>query len=303
MTLPLPPRTPWQRWRDALANPGYRLLLLWVILILMFVVSYQLFASHGNGSGARRPEALGSQDGPWLTILVPYLPLLGVVAFVGLAYARSWRLAAVNKRGVDLMARGESAAAAEIFRGLARTPLGPRGVANLNLGLALLRLGDLRGALEAFALSERRRTVSKAYRPMGAAFIALCSALLGELDASERWVEEARKRSASPAANTRVHLAAEAIVRCRRGDVDGAARLLHQTWGEIERSTAADLVRAFRIVRAFAGESAGGPFAASANDLVAGARPFRAGEYAWLGAGWPEMARYLEARGFGASMA
>ncbi len=136
---------------------------------------------------------------------------------------------------------------------------------------------------------------------MGAALIALCNALAGNLDAAEWWVEEARRRSASPTCATRVHLAAEAILRCRRGDPAGASRLLDQTWGEIERSTGADLVRGFRIVPAFAAESAGGPSATSAGDLIAGARPFRAGEYAWLGAGWPEMARYLEAKGFAAS--
>ncbi len=56
------------------------------------------------------------------------------------------------------------------------------------------------------------------------------------------------------------------------------------------------MVRALRIVRAFAAESIGSP--ALVPDLLAGARPFRPGEYAWLGARWPEMARYLDANGF-----
>jgi hypothetical protein len=113
-------------------------------------------------------------------------------------------------------------------------------------------------------------------------------------------VGEARRRTASPSATTRVHLAAEAIVRLRRGEAVCAVQLLDQAWDEIERSTAADLVRGFRVVRAFAGETAGGTATASSSDFLAGVRPFRHGEFAWLGAGWPEMGRYLEAKGFAA---
>lgn len=214
----------------------------------------------------------------------------------------SWRFrsfAAANQRATDLMASGDSAAAAEAFRRIARAPLAPVGVARLNLGLALLRLGDLRGALEALATAERSRL--KILRPTIAALIALCDALLGELDLAERWIAEARQRSMSSPLATRVHLAAEAIVRLRRGDAPGAARLLDETWGEIERCTAADLVRAFRIVRAFTAEAAGGVSATQAPDLLAGARPFRTGEYTWIAVAWPEMARYLAAKGFAAA--
>jgi hypothetical protein len=56
------------------------------------------------------------------------------------------------------------------------------------------------------------------------------------------------------------------------------------------------MLRALRIVRALAAEMAGAR--EQVPDLLVGARPFRPGEYAWLGAGWPEMARYLEANGF-----
>ena len=75
----------------------------------------------------------------------------------------------------------------------------------------------------------------------------------------------------------------------------------HIRWTELERSTAADLVRAFRVIRAFAAEQAGGDAAVQSSDLLAGARPFRAGEYAWIGVRWPELARYLAARGFAAA--
>ncbi len=304
MTPPLPPRTSFQRLRDALANQGIRIVVLWVFLIVMFVAFYQFFhATSGQGDRAAAPEAPVSQGGMWVTILVQYIPLLALAAIVGLILWARQRFAATNKHGVDLMAQGDPAAAAEIFRNLSRKLLGPRTVAQVNLGFALLRLADLRGALDAFASVARGGKLARAYKPAASALIALCCALAGDLDAAERWTEEARRQSASATSNTRLHLVAEAIARCRRGDPAAAARLLDETWGEIERSTAADLMRGVRILRAFAAESASGAAAASVGDLLAGARPFRPGEYAWLGAGWPEMARYLEAKGFAAAAA
>jgi len=295
---PLPPRTLVQRVRDVLANPVSRTAILWVVLLVMFVVLWQAF---GRGAPAAGDAAEGTPPPPdmWRSILTQLAPVLVVPVVFGLFYWRLHRFAAANKRAVDLMAGGEAAAAADAFRRLARTPLAPVGVARFNLGLALLRLGDVRGALDAFAAAERSR--AKALRPAIAALIALCDALAGDLDAADRWVAEARQRTASPSSTSRVHLAAEAIVRLRRGDASGAVRLFDETWGELERCTSADLVRAFRVVRAFAAERTGGAAAAQAADLLAGARPFRAGEYAWLAAAWPEMASYLAANGFGAA--
>ncbi len=296
--LPLPPRTPAKRLRDALANPGSRAVILWVVLIVMFAASWQAFSRGAPASGAATEAPSPSPD-MWRYILNQFLPLLAFPLLFGLFYWRFHSFAAANKRAVDLMAAGDAAAAADAFRRLARKPLAPIGVARFNLGLALLRLGDVRGALDAFAAAERSR--AKALRPMIAAMIALCDALAGDLDAADRWIAEARRRAAGPGATSRVHLAAEAIVRLRRGDGPGAARLFDQTWAELERSTAADLVRALRVVRAFAAEQAGGAAGAQAADLLAGARPFHAREYAWIVAGWPEMARYLLANGFGAA--
>lgn len=293
---PLPPRSPGQRVRDAFANPFSRTVILWVFLVVMFVVLWQVFAEAGRNGG---PQGESTPPGMWSSVLVQYVPILFVAAVFGLVYWRFRRFAEGNKRAVDLMAQGDAAGAAEAFRRLARAPLAPSGVARFNLGLALLRVGDLRGALDALASAERSRT--KALKPAIASMIALCDALAGDLDAADGWIAEARRRAASPASATRFHVAAEAIVRLRRGDATGSARLFEQTWGELERSTAADVVRALRVVRAFAVEHAGGSAAAGAADLLAGARPFRPGEYAWIAAGWPEMSRYLAEKGFAAA--
>jgi hypothetical protein len=271
---------------------------LWVFLVTMFVVLWQVFTPDAASSRSATDTTPVTID-MWRSVLGQYVPLVAIGGVFWLFYSRFRSFAAANKQGVDLMASGDAPAAADVFRQLARRPLAPVGAARFNLGLALLRTGDLTGALDAFATAERSR--SKALRPAAAGFIALCDALAGDLDAADGWVAEAQQRATSACSVSRVHLAADAIVRLRRGDAASAAQLLERSWTELERSTAADLVRSFRVIRAFAAEQAGGDAASQASDLLAGARPFRAGEYAWIGSRWPELARYLAARGFEAA--
>jgi hypothetical protein len=269
---------------------------LWLALVAIFVALWQVSSSSGYSSNTADDAAAPDM---WRSVLAQYAPLLGMAVLFGLFYWRFHSFAKANKRGVDLMSSGNAAAAADAFRRLARKPLAPAAVARFNLGLALLRMGDLQGALDAFADAERRRP--KALRPAIADLIALCNALTGDLAAADGWLVEARQRAASACSTSRIHFAADAIVLLRRGNAAAAATLLDGSWGELERCTAADLVRAFRLVRAFAAEQVEGAAAAQAADLLAGARPFRAGEYAWIAARWPEMARYLAANGFEAA--
>lgn len=291
-----PPRTPDRVRRGPLASPFGRVAILWAFLVAMFIGLWQLFSARAP-EGAEAPRAAAPSQGDfWVTVLAQWGPLLVLGAVFGAFYLRFRSFAAANKRAVDLLAQGDAAAAGEAFRRLARGWLAPRAVARFNLGLALLRLGDVRGARDAFAALEGSR--AKGLLPTSAALVALCDAVLGDVDAADQWAAEARRRAASPSATTRVHLAAEAVVRLRRGDAAGAARLFDETWGEIERCTSADLVRALRIVRALAADAAG---RTGAGELLAGARPFRPGEYAWIAAGWPEMRRYLAEHGFEAA--
>ena len=285
-----PPSPPLRGLRALFANRGYRFALSWVVLVVMFVVFFQWFGRGSDQAGTVVP-------GP-LRVLSSYFFLLPVAGVFGFLYLRMRRACAVNNRGLALMADGDLAGAAALYRRLARQWLGPRVVAHVNLGLVLLRLGDPRGAADAFAAIERKRgEAARLLKPMGASYLALCAALIGDLDSAQVWAEEARRRAANPSAVSRGHLVAEAVIRCRRSDSSGAARLLQERWGEIERSVTADFVRAFRVIRAFAIDTAGAPDCGSATDLIAGARPARSGEYVWLGAGWPEMAGYLASKG------
>lgn len=76
-----------------------------------------------------------------------------------------------------------------------------------------------------------------------------------------------------------------------------AARRLAESWAEIELTTSADLMRGVRILRAYVVERAGGS-AGEVEALLAGARPFKPGEYGWLYGAWEELEVWAAVKGF-----
>jgi hypothetical protein len=158
-------------------------------------------------------------------------------------------------------------------------------------------MADVRGALGAFAAAERGTRRRGVLAAAVAGNVALCDALLGDLDASEGWATEARARLTRPGHPTRLHVVAEAIVLARRGQDEAAARRLAEGWGEVELTTSADLMRGIRLVRAYAVERAGGS-AGEVDALLSGARPFRRNEYAWLYGAWEELEVWAAVKGF-----
>lgn len=285
--LPLPPRSRLERsrWENRL-----RWLMPWAALLALAAILATAWEMV-------RPEGpvplLGRMALASIGLLVAGLPIFCIACW----WKRRNR-GAREKEGLDRLAAGDAAAAERIFAQLTGTgtPLDQAAVL-FDLGLARLSLGDLHGALEAFAGAERLRVGY--YRPILSACLALTFALDGQLQPADAWIAEASRRSRKLASLSRLHRAAQAIVLARRGDPGAGLRALEESWGEIERTTTADVVRGLRIVRAHLLEAC--VRAEEAEALLAGARPFRTGEYVWLGAGWPEMAAYLAVRGFAAA--
>ena len=84
----------------------------------------------------------------------------------------------------------------------------------------------------------------------------------------------------------------------RTGRPEDAAKLLDEGWAGYEASVTGDVLRPLRVVRAFAhasGPRAGGVAEAALPTL----RPAYPGEYAFLGARWPEMAAFLASHELG----
>lgn len=238
-----------------------------------------------------------SPPSPQRLLLLLAIPVATAVALLALRVRRRRRAARANQRALQLLRAGDLVAAAEVFQVLAQARhVGAmvKGMATYNLAFVLLRQGELRAAAEALSPWETRGP--KPLRPLVASLSSLCLALLGELDEADRRAADAR--AAASTTQVRLHVAAAAIASLRRGDARAAREAFEQGWPEIERGCPGELVRGLRLPYALAAEAEGGAAAALATGLLAGARPFRAGEYAWLAAHWPELARYLEAKGF-----
>jgi hypothetical protein len=288
-----PPKKPTlgQRLGEAVATRAGRAAILWVILIALFFAFWRLFTPpEPVPAGAPAPNL-------WLGVLANWIPVLLLVVIL---YFVVWRGGFGGLRplreGLARMNEGDLDAAAAQFEKVGRRgwPLGPTGF--VLLGLARMRQGGPRTALEAFTRAHRRgAAVPGPVRAQAAQWVALCHAVLGDLEAAEPSIAEARRTSRTRVYGLRVDEIAEAIVLLRRGQPGGAERLLAERWSEIERSTDAVLFRGVRLVRALAAEKAGLP---RDEALLAGARPFQRGEYLWLAVEWPEMSRFLEANGF-----
>jgi hypothetical protein len=293
MPLPPPPSRPVAPWRAALLPRLRRTLVLWLLLLAGLLLFRRFFG--GELSGAAAGDGAG-QAGRW--IWFPLLVAAGLGLFAVLTIWRA-RLARANQRGLALMTGGDAAGAAEIFARLGRSRTAGaalRSVGAYNLALARLRLGQHGPALEALAPFEEGG--ARMLRAPAAGASALCCALRGELEAGERWVAEAHRRfAAGGAIPTRFHLAAAAILALRRGEPAAARDLFERDWAELERGVTADFVRGLRVACALAAERAGGEAPGALAELLAGARPSRPGELAWLSASWPEMAAYLAAHG------
>jgi hypothetical protein len=128
-------------------------------------------------------------------------------------------------------------------------------------------------------------------------FLALCYALQGDLASAQAWSAAARRRAERYGGGGGLHWVAEAVIQCRRGEHVEAESLLALHWSELERMVAPGMLRAARIVRALALASRRPADEGSAALWIEGARPSRDGEFRYLGAHWPEMARYLDAHG------
>lgn len=287
-TLSLPPRPP--RSARIVPRVHWQVVATWLLVVVVGGLAGGLAASGG---------AAGSS---WLTpqraVAFTVAPVAVAVALSAALYLLARRAARWNQAGIDRLAAGQHEAAALLFRDVARQ-VGFGATGAFNLGMTLLRLADVRGALGAFAAVERaggRRGRSV----LGAAVagnLALCDALLGDLEAAEAWSLEARRRVQRPGHANRLHLVAEAVALERRGHDEAAARRLAEGWGEIELTTSADLMRGIRLIRAYVVERAGGT-PGEVEALLAGARPFRPGEYAWLAGGWKELEVWLALKGF-----
>lgn len=249
---------------------------------------------------------IGAVVAPSFVPVDPVVATWSMILFVGggfvatLSRGRTFQRA--NQEGLARLAAGDPVGAAAIFDENARRFrwYGTWHAASVfNLALCRMRQGRLDEARGLFSSTMQAfGAKSIAQVPAAARFhAATCAALQGDLHDADALVVEGEKLLGKE--RSRLELLAKSVVLCRRGHPDEARALLEQHWREGEAALLADVMRALRLVRAYATlrGSRTPDDERTAADLLAGARPFRAGDYDWLGVSWPEMRAFLEEHG------
>lgn len=206
------------------------------------------------------------------------------------------------REGAEALARGDLRRARDTFWSWSEHARLPTLAAHArhNLAWTLLRQGELDHALAVWMDNEARRPRSLAaagLSRLSAIDIALCHALSGHVEESEQWVTVSEQRTGPLAilSLTPTNTLVRAVLDCRAGRHEDAARLLDERWLECEVVATGEMLRPLRVVRALAITARGPRHAGVADGLVAPLRPAYSGEYSFLGGAWPEMASFLAA--------
>jgi hypothetical protein len=260
--------------------------LLWLLLALVFAGVYGMSADRGG----------------WGNKIVFVTIAVGGVLVVAATLRRVREMRAFNAdydAALRQLAVGQLDPARATLWAWSERGRGPRvsAVARVTLGWTMLRAADLDDAIAVFEDNEKTHRVPLAAAGLvatNAALLAMAYTLRGDDEGAEAWRNRAMARhevARVPAARPRV-LLAEASWLCRYGARAEAAKLLDESWAELEATCTGDLLRPLRVVRAFAhadGPRSGGVAEAALPTL----RPAYPGEYTFLGAKWPEMAAFL----------
>jgi Tetratricopeptide repeat len=223
-----------------------------------------------------------------------------IVGYTTMAVIATRRFATENNLALSALGRGELAKAHEVFSRWARTPhVLARAVARHNLGWTSMLEGQLEEAVAILEDAEEhypKALVRIGMLPTTRIDIALCHALLGKLDAAERWYEKSEAPVKAPPRPSTPGMRAivRAVIDCRKSRAGEAAVALEQAWTEHESVLTGETLRMMRVLRAFACALADGPRSQGLVERVlADMRPRYAGELGFLGGTWPEMAAFL----------
>jgi hypothetical protein len=206
-----------------------------------------------------------------------------------------------NSHWVAQLNLGEVDAAHDAFDDLAQKYRGHDRLHTMsvfNIAATEVRKGNLERAIQLYGTVERSRSFrssSPQVFQMLPFVMGYALVLQGELDAAEQWLEEGEKRRKyehlKMGEGIRAHLMA------RRHRYREAVEFLNANWRAIEGSTQADQMRPIRLLKALCLQRTE-PESEEIPVLLAGAKPFRPGEYDYLGTRWPEFQSFLGEKGF-----
>ncbi len=282
-----------------------RTLALWVALIIMMIVIYQVVAPAAGHVTAPLPPCaeashLGSSLATWgMSLLLIFI----FIFFIRMQLRGGSKFNLLQEPGLVSLAEGQLERATAVFREVMvkyQRQSSYAAVARYNLATTLLRQGNLSGAVEEAARVEKGAGLLWAsdIRVLAGILLAELYALRGQLDAAEKWLADARRRQlrsqsrTQPAAQLRL---AETILQCRQGHFEDAVRLLDRDWRQLESTLTVAWMRNVWLMRAFAAAQLGGPRDAGAVPYLSILRTQPAGAYDHLAVEWPELRTFLVA--------
>jgi hypothetical protein len=171
-----------------------------------------------------------------------------------------------------------------------------RNLATYNRALAVMRQGRHDEAIALLADADRRGGGTGIDAAL-AGTLAYTHALRGNVEPAGSWMMEAMRRGAGRAPGApHGNIMAEVAVDLRRGRYAEVKLRLDNDWVALEAGMKGESLRPLRVMRAFAVAQASGVRESGAIEpLLSALRPGRPGEFAYLGASWPELARFLAA--------
>lgn len=296
-------------------------IVVWLVIILGFMVLFQLVSPSDTQRQAARSRAESAEDrelrgadprcpesdgSSWTFVAIaPSVLLIGLFVVFVRRFGAVGDFNRTQEPGLVATSEGRFAEAAELFRKtapkFAKKPI-YRAVLQINIGFTELRSGRLDASIQAVAEVERilgpvGTLVGSSIRILAGTQLALGYALKGDLGAADRWITESRSRL-TKGTDERISYAArltlaEAIVRIRRGAYADAMSLLVSRWRPLSYSLSGDAMRGIEVVCALA-EAQGRlcePDAVA--QRLSRVRPVNPDEFRYLGAGWPEMQAFL----------
>jgi len=286
-------------------------LLLWGLLIVMFLVIWQVLQPSPSSQSTRPEPVTAPCEDTWsfgraTLVLGPILFSVFFVSWIVRAYGSARTFNREADPGLVALAERRLSVAAETFEALAakhaKKP-GHAAAAWTNVALTQLAAGQLDLALQSLARVERTLGLPRAsgVRLRAAQELVLVHALTGDLETAQRWADDARKRLAATLDNRNYYGArlclGEAIVAIRRGDSAGAISLLEKNWLVLRATLDANAMRVAEVVRAFAEVGGGVRQYNVVQERLIRVEPVIGTEFGFLGARWPEMQAFLVAHG------
>jgi hypothetical protein len=265
-----------------------RPIVIWMVNISMFVFIYTLFVGRPTAAGVLATIGVG-------------LAIFIVATGIGTIFTlRRFRREQVDiNNAVAAISRGQLDLANEtLTRCSQSTHTILSALARHNLGWTLMRQGRLKAAVAVVSNNDSAHEHAlKRLFLYGTSSIdlALCFALLGELEDAASWLNVTAQRAAlaSDPCLPAMTVFVRAVLDCRHERCEDAARLLDEQWPQCEALLKGSELRPLRVLRAYA-HAAGGPRNAGvAESLLDSSRPVYDGEFDFLGAAWPAMRLFL----------